>query len=202
MNRLKSSALRVAATLVVFASAGLQAQPASGSVTVSGNAAHRQRTAMPPVAVHAVRVEDVSRADAAAMLLAETREPFGARQVPIASSLQAPSASIDPRLRYVVRAIVVVAGEMRFTTTRNHPVLTRGAPVTVDLMLAAQASRPRHRSGSAGVSRVIAPRSTWRLSTRARVHHRRTRPVATCRPPPARPARRRCPPGQRPAAHR
>lgn len=53
--------------------------PADDSVTVSGTATYRQRIAMPPEALLTVRVEDVSRADAPAGVVAEIREPFGAR---------------------------------------------------------------------------------------------------------------------------
>ncbi len=87
MSKLISIAMWLAATLAVFPSATLHAQPADDFVIVSGSAAYRQRIAMPPDAVLTVRVEDVSRADAPAPVLAETSEPFGARQVPIAFSL-------------------------------------------------------------------------------------------------------------------
>ena len=112
--------------------------------TVSGSVAYRQRIAMPPEAVLTVRVEEVSRADAPAVLLAETREPFGERQVPIPFSLQVFSASIDPRFSYVVRASISINDELRFTTTRSYPVLTRGASNKVDLLLEmVQATAPR-----------------------------------------------------------
>ena len=110
--------------------------------TVSGSVAYLQRIAMPPDAVLTVRVEDVSRADAHAPILAETREPFGTRQVPIAFSLKVPSAAIDPRFSYAVHATIKVGGELRFTTTRSYPVLTRGAPNQVDLVLDAVPSTP------------------------------------------------------------
>ena len=113
-------------------------------VTVSGSAAYRQRIAMPPEALLTVRVEDVSRADAPSVLLAEARVPFGARQVPIGFSLKIPGRSIDPGGSYSVRATITVNGGLRFTTTRSYPVLTRGAPDTVDLLLeAAQPASPQ-----------------------------------------------------------
>jgi uncharacterized lipoprotein YbaY/heat shock protein HslJ len=121
--------------LAVCPTATLHAQPPDSFVTVSGSAAYRQRIAMPPDAVLTVRVEDVSRADAPAPVLAETSEPFGARQVPIPFSLNVPSAAIDPRFSYAVRATITVDGQLRFTTTRNFAVLTRGAPNHVDLLL-------------------------------------------------------------------
>ena len=121
--------------LMVVTGTNLHAQQSTDVVTVSGSAAYLQRIAMPPEAVLTVRVEDVSRADAPALVLVEMHEPFGARQVPIPFSLKVPSAAIDPRFSYAVRATITVGGELRFTTTRNYAVLTRGAPNKVDLVL-------------------------------------------------------------------
>jgi len=132
----------VPVALMGLLAANLCAQPSAGLVTVNGTATYLQRIAMPPDAVLTVRVEDVSRADAPATLLAQTREPFGARQVPIPFSLQVPATAIDPRMRYAVRATITVGGELRFTTTRHHAVLTRGAPNQVDLVLDAVRSAP------------------------------------------------------------
>jgi putative lipoprotein len=139
----RMSALRcVSAALMGLLAADLCAQPSASLVTVNGTATYLQRIAMPPDAVLTVRVEDVSRADAPAALLAQTREPFGARQVPMPFSLQVPATAIDPRKRYAMRATITVGGELRFTTTRHHAVLTRGAPNQVDLVLDAVRSAP------------------------------------------------------------
>ena len=135
-----------ASVLVFCCTAAVPAQPAADSVTVSGSAAYLQRIAMPPDAVLTVRVEDVSRADAPAPVLAETREPFGTRQVPIPFSLTLSSATIDSRSSYAVRATITVGGELRFTTTRRYAVLTRGASNQVDLIL--EAVRPAPPAGS------------------------------------------------------
>jgi len=149
MSKLLSIAMWLAAALAILPTATLQAQPAEGFVIVSGSAAYRQRIAMPPDAVLTVRVEEVSRADAPAPVLAETREPFGARQVPIAFSLNVPSAGIDPRFSYAVRATITVGGELRFTTTSSYAVLTRGAPNHVDLVLDPVQPAPAAAPGAA-----------------------------------------------------
>jgi uncharacterized lipoprotein YbaY/heat shock protein HslJ/uncharacterized lipoprotein NlpE involved in copper resistance len=112
-----------------------QVTPADSFVTVSGSVAYMQRIAMPPDALLTIRVEDVSRADVSAPVLAEMSEPFGARQVPIKFSLKVPSVAIDPRMAYAVRATITVNGKLRFTTTRNYAVLSRGAANNVDLVL-------------------------------------------------------------------
>jgi uncharacterized lipoprotein YbaY len=111
---------------VLFVSAcGTAAAPTGqDSVTVSGTAAYRQRVAMPPEAVLTVRVEDVSRAGAPATVMAESREAFGSRQVPIPFTLKVPRSAIDPRARYSVRATITVNGQLAFTTDTHQPVLT------------------------------------------------------------------------------
>ena len=133
MREPMSIAVWLASVLVLFCTAAAHAQPAADSVKVSGSVGYLQRIAMPPDALLTVRVEDVSRADPPA--LAETNEPFGARQVPIPFSLSVPSAAIDARFNYAVRATITVGGELRFATIRRYAVLTRGAPNQVDLVL-------------------------------------------------------------------
>ncbi|MDW5443393.1 YbaY family lipoprotein [Polaromonas sp. SM01] len=137
MKNLPALAAGLATALAVGLVPTLHAQPAADFVTVSGKASYLQRIAMPPEAVLTVRVEDVSRADTSARVLAETREPFGRRQVPLAYTLQVPRATIDMRMRYALRATITVGAELLFTTTRHYPVLTQGAPKQVDLLLAA-----------------------------------------------------------------
>ena len=121
-----------------------QAQPVQDSLTVSGDASYLQRIAMPPEAVLTVQLQDVSRADARAIVLAESRQVFGNRQVPLAYSVTVMRSAINPGLHYVVRASISVDGQIKFSTTRQYPVLTRGAPGKVNLLLSAvsEAGKP------------------------------------------------------------
>ena len=140
----------LATALAAVITAGLipavHAQPATDFVTVSGSATYLQRIALPPEAVLTVRIEDISSAGNNAQVLAETREPFGQRQTPLAYSLQVPSSAIDPKQSYSVRATITVGSELRFTTTRLYPALTQGAPNLVNVVLsdasATQAQAP------------------------------------------------------------
>lgn len=152
----------VAAVWMGLLAADLCAQAPAGSFTVSGTATYLPRIAMPPDAVLTVRVEEVSRADAPATLLAQTREPFGARQVPIPFSLQVPASAIDPRMRYAVRATITVGGELRFTTTRHHAVLTHGAPSQVDLVLDPVRSAAPATAGAAPATAPL-KNTYWKL---------------------------------------
>ncbi len=129
--------LSTALMLCLSPAAQAQTQPPADYVTVSGNASYLQRIAMPPGAVLTVQVQDVSRADVAATVLAESREAFGRRQVPLAYSVLVPRSAINPRMRYSVRATISVDGQTQFATTRDYPVLTRRAPNQVNLLLAA-----------------------------------------------------------------
>jgi len=84
-----------------------------------------------------VRVEETSRADAAATVLAEWRRtdvalPGPGDPVPFA--IEVPAGLVDRRARYTVRAHVDVSGTGDVTqgdlvSTRAHPVLTAGHPI-------------------------------------------------------------------------
>jgi uncharacterized lipoprotein YbaY/heat shock protein HslJ len=121
--------------MIVGVGCATQGDSKDDMVTVSGTAAYRQRIAMPPEAVLTVRLEDVSRADTASVVLAETKQAFGERQVPLEFALQVPSSKINLDSNYNLRARIDVDGQMRFTTTRSYPVLTRGAKNKADLWL-------------------------------------------------------------------
>lgn len=123
--------------------AALAAGPAAAG-TITGTAAYRERIALPPDAVFEAILEDVSRADAAAVVLGEARiQPAG--QVPIPFAIAFDDALIDQRMSYNVRGRVTVGDALWFTTTEAHPVLTRGGGSEVTLRLervARQAAAP------------------------------------------------------------
>lgn len=102
---------------------------------ITGTASYRQRIALPPDAVLQVRLEDVSRQDAPAELIAECTLPTQGRQVPLPFRLEYDDAEIDPSHRYHVRASLTSAGTLLFATESPHPVITAGAPTEVTLTL-------------------------------------------------------------------
>jgi uncharacterized lipoprotein YbaY len=123
---------RIPALLSLLLLATLPAPARAGTVT--GTAAYRERIALPPDAVLEVTLEDVSRADAPAEVIARARvEPRG--QVPIPFSIEYDAARIDPGRRYSVRARVVVGEKLLFTSTTVNPVLTGGAGSEVAIQL-------------------------------------------------------------------
>ena len=90
---------------------------------------------MPPAAVVVIRLEDSSLADAPAKVLAEEQITLGNRQVPVPFSLNYDPAKIEEQHTYAVRASIFVDGQLRFTSDKVYPVLTRGNGTRADLLL-------------------------------------------------------------------
>jgi putative lipoprotein len=136
--RISSIALPVALTLAACAPGAPATSPevGHGMAVVNVTATCRERILLPPGHVLIVRVEDVSRMDEAAEVLAEHREPLEGRAPPWQATLGFPRSQFDPRHTYAVRAeIRDAAGALRFTTETRHAVLTQGAPATADIVL-------------------------------------------------------------------
>lgn len=124
-----------ALTTAMALAACAPAPEAAHTTTVEVTALYRERIMLPPGHVLTVRIEDVSRADAPAAVVAETRKPLDGGP-PYTVSLPVPNAAIDPRHTYAARAeIRDPAGALRFTTDTRHAVLTQGAPNRADIIL-------------------------------------------------------------------
>jgi uncharacterized lipoprotein YbaY len=107
---------------------------ASGSLT--GRVSYRLRVALPADAEVIVRLDDVTRRDAASVHLSEQRFVSAGRQVPLPFELRFDPSTIDPARTYAASAEIWSAGELIFTTATRQPVLTAGAPSSdVDLRL-------------------------------------------------------------------
>lgn len=102
---------------------------------ITGSATYRQRMALPADAVLRVRLEDVSRQDVAAEVLAECEVPAEGRQVPLPFRLEFDSARIVESHRYCVRASLHLADRLLFTTDTAHPVITGDAPTDVMIVM-------------------------------------------------------------------
>jgi len=111
--------------------------------TIRGTVSYRERIALSNRAVLELTLEDVSRQDEAAPIIAAKSMPDPG-QVPIRFELDFPSAAIDPRLAYALRARISDGGRLLFTTDTVVPVLTRGAGREVHPMLvpATQGEKP------------------------------------------------------------
>lgn len=126
-------ALPLAAVLAACATTP-QADVETTAVEVS--VAYRERILLPPGHVLTIRLEDVSLADAPARTLVETTQALEGRGPPYAATLAVPTAQIDRRHTYAIRAeIHDPQGKLRFTTDERHFVLTQGARNQADIIL-------------------------------------------------------------------
>jgi uncharacterized lipoprotein YbaY/heat shock protein HslJ len=115
-------------TLALLTFPGVAAAQTSARVT--GEVLYRERIALPPSAIVTVRLEDVSLADAPAVLIAEQRiEPMG-KGPPYPFELAYDPAKIDERFSYAVRAEITDGDKLLFTTTERYPVITQGNPTS------------------------------------------------------------------------
>jgi uncharacterized lipoprotein YbaY/membrane-bound inhibitor of C-type lysozyme len=108
---------------------------------ITGTVTYMQRMALPPNAIILVQLLDVSLADAPSKVIAEQSYTLGQRQVPVPFSLSYDSSKIDEKHSYSVSARITLDGTLRFISDKSYPVITRGNPSTVDLMLK-QAAEP------------------------------------------------------------
>ncbi len=100
---------------------------ASGRVT--GTVLYLERISLPPGSVVRVELQDVSRADAAADVLASQTITTTGENPPIPFELTYDPSRIDPRYRYVVRAeIRSRSGSLLWTSDTAYEVITQGAP--------------------------------------------------------------------------
>ena len=107
----------------------------TGPSRVTGTLAYRERIALPEGAVARVMLVDIAAIGAAERVISE-REIRPAGQVPIAFALDFAPGPIDPERRYGVRATLAGPdGRPLWVTPTAAPVLTQGAPETLELWL-------------------------------------------------------------------
>lgn len=137
--------LAILAPAAVFALAACASvPPATDSVTVSGQATYRERIALPAGSVMHVRIEDVSRADAPALVLAEEDYPSNGRQVPLAFSVEVPRDALRSAVRTSARVrIEGPDGALLWITDTSNPVALVPGEDTVDLGILTMVSAQR-----------------------------------------------------------
>ena len=110
---------------------GASEEELSGRLTgrLTGTVTYRERIALLPGSVVRVTLQDVSRADAPADILATWTLTTSGENVPIPFEVSYDPAQVDPRNRYTVRAeIRDGAGGLLWTSDTAYPVITGGAP--------------------------------------------------------------------------
>ena len=98
--------------------------------TIEGSVFYRERIMLPPNAEITVTLEDVSRMDVAADVIATTTFP-AVGGPPWGFTLEYDSASIDSRHRYAVRAWVEMNGQLMFTNTMQIPAFSRSTSARI-----------------------------------------------------------------------
>jgi len=112
----------LAITALLGACQTLQPSP---KASLDGEVFYLQRIALPPTAILSVSLQDVSLADAPAVVLDEQRGPIKG-QVPLPSHLSYDPVQVKPGHRYSVSARIEVDGKLRFITTEHHSVQLNG----------------------------------------------------------------------------
>jgi putative lipoprotein len=123
---------------------GAAASTVPTAATVTGSVGMRERLALRPGFDLTVKLLDVSRADAPAVVLAEQVIPLGTRQLPVPFELAYDPARIEANHSYAVQARIEFQGQLAFITDQQYPVLTRGAPAHVDLVVKRVPKKDRH----------------------------------------------------------
>ncbi len=102
--------------------------------TLQGTATYRERLALPADALFEAELQDVSRADAPAVVLGRSRlVPAG--QPPFRFEIAYDDAAVQSGRRYSVRATIRQQGRLLFTTDRMYPVLDgRNEPLQILLV--------------------------------------------------------------------
>ena len=155
---------------VAFAPAGPGGHAAASEVT--GTVTYRDRALLPPDATLTVTLADVSRADAAAEVLA-TAEMRTTGAPPYPFRLAYDPARIDDRHSYAVAARVTHRGDLMMVSDTHHPVITRGAPVSdVEVLL-------RRVSSQAAPAEDAAPQRPDALGLRLPASFTGTLPAAS-----------------------
>jgi len=125
----------VLSVLPVLLFAQTASNSGQSSPMITGSVTYRVRMALPSIAAIDVRLEDVSRADAPATIVAENIFAAAGKQVPIPFQLPYSPGDIHPGHRYHVRAQIIAGEKLLFVTTTAYPVLTNGAPSMVNMVL-------------------------------------------------------------------
>jgi putative lipoprotein len=103
---------------------------AQGGAQVTGEVLYRERIALPPSARVNVQLQDVSRAGAPAVVLAEQNVDPAGRAPPYAFALPYDPARTNPAGSHVVRAQIRDGDTLLFTSTTSYQVITRGNPTS------------------------------------------------------------------------
>jgi putative lipoprotein len=139
--------------------------PTPPAASVTGRITYRERMALPPDAVVRVRLEAAAEPERPPRRLNEVEFPTEGKQVPIPFTLSYDAAKILPNKRYQVRAWISSGDQVLFASRASYPVITRGAPAKVEIVVepagSGGARRPPRTPSPGGLDLSA---STWKLA--------------------------------------
>ena len=127
-------AILVAALAVIFPGE-LRCEQNGEPGVITGTVTYLQRMALPPDAVVDVQLRDVSLQDVPAKVIAESTIATAEKQVPIAFRIPFAIADINSAHIYAVGATITFGGNVMFSSTASYPVITRGAPTQIEIVV-------------------------------------------------------------------
>lgn len=108
---------------------------AAAQDSIVGTVAYRERQMLPPGAVLRLELQDVSKPGAAATVVAERTVLTRSQPGPLSFSLPYDTLRIDPTNTYAVQARIEADGQLLFANAAAYPVITRGNPKRLQMML-------------------------------------------------------------------
>lgn len=149
-NKVVDEWWRLAAHVLFLLCLGWPPFSAAWAGILQGTAMYHERIALPPDAVFEVELQEVSRADAPAVVLGRyTLDPAG--QPPFRFEIAYDDAAVQAGHRYTVRAAVMQQGRLLFTTDTLYPVLDVGnKPLQLLLVSTRDGARPKPAVGRMG----------------------------------------------------
>ena len=122
---------------------GDEGVPVPDFLTLAGSVTLRQPAQLPADALLTVTLEDVSRADAPAVTLAQTQTTLHGQQAPIGFSLVYPGPAVQPGATYAARARLSLGDQLLFTTTEHYRVdVLNPAPIQLVMDAVATTTQP------------------------------------------------------------
>lgn len=120
----------------------------AAEAALSGTAIYRERIALPYEAAFTAVLQDVSLQDVPAKEIGRVViDPAG--NPPYRFTIPYDPAAIKGHHTYTVRASIMVGERLMFTTDTAHPVLTRGAGDSVEILMKMVAAQPAPGGSSA-----------------------------------------------------
>ena len=159
------------AMLVGCAGGPADSGPSNASGLITGTASFRERLALPDNAVFEAVLEDVSRADARAVVLGQQNiGPAG--NPPYTVRIPFDASKIDPRGRYNVRTTIRVNDQLWFISDTANPVLQGPDNTQVNVLMKRVSQPTTTQPGADGGPAVatgtalVAPgwRHNWRVT--------------------------------------